>query len=70
MAGLDEDHLNRILKDSYQKLGWYTWKNKNGIIFSMKVKYGSSLDIELTEKVYDRLYQKYKRENENDADFN
>ena len=53
---MNEEKIESILKDSLQKMGWYTWSKKQSTLFSIKSKYGSSLDNDIASEVYDKIY--------------
>jgi hypothetical protein len=63
MAGLDREHIREIMEDMFQKLGIHSWKNREAIIFSIRAKYGDSLNLKDTSEIYQEILEKAEEEN-------
>jgi len=57
---MTKEQIKKILKDLLETLGWEVWKNKNSMLFTLRAKYGSQFNSELTSNVYDNLFKKEK----------
>ncbi len=63
MSKSTEDKLRKIMEELFRDLGIRCWQNKSSIIFSLRSKYGDTLNIELAESIYDQILANHTKEN-------
>jgi len=51
----DRKTLEEILKKTRKDIGWVAWKSKTSVIFSLRAKYGDSIDKDEAVKIYDQM---------------
>jgi len=55
MQGIAHEKIIEIIKEYRKNVSWDTWKIKNSVMFTIKAKYGDSINMKSVGVIYDSL---------------